>query len=773
MTPDLPYVPGHFSKNPSPLARFLPPIPEGIASSWLKTQFPETNSDTTPWILDPFGSSPLLIREIAETGFRVLVAANNPVARFIIEMTAHPPMESQLRAALSELAASYRGEERIEPHIKALYESECANCGKKIQVEAFLWERGEPNPFAKIYTCPFCGDSGNHSTDAIDIEKAKLFSSGGLHRARALERIVSFDDPDRHHAEEAIDSYLPRAIYILFTLINKLDAIPGNRDLITALLLSACDQATSLWPYPSQRSRPKLLTIPTHFRENNIWMLLDKAVEQWAARPNIKNIPVCVWPELPPLSGGICLFEGRIRELSDFQDEKYNLKGKIGAVISAIPRPNQAFWTLSALWAGWLWGRTSAAPFKSVLRRHRYDWSWHCSALFSAFESTLPLLKPDTPIFGLLGEVESGLLSSALVAANTAGFILENIALRKSDDLAQVLWFSPDRDKPVNIIEYDKIEDTINRSITAAVGFLKSKMEPSGYLHLLNSCFMNIAAQQKFGSSSENSMWELHSKISTGFQKTFTFTKGFIRYGGSEHSLDVGQWWLRDSLEYEPSSEEKLPKRIVNFSDSVEVAVVNYLLRNPRVSLEQLDIHVCSQFPGLMTPDQSLVKACLTSYAIQASDDTGDFLLRVEDKPDSRKVDISSIYNLIHKLGKHLGFRVKKGTCLDPTQELPLLWISNSDEPEFIFFIQGSALLHRSLSSKNYSPKTCILIIPGGRSGLIDYKLKNNPLLNLAQEAGWRFLKFRLVRAISEQPGLTREKFTMLIQEDPITKSEG
>ncbi len=114
---DSPYVIGHSQKKPYPLTRFLPPIPEGIASSWLNNYFQKNNSDMHPWILDPFGAAPRLIREIAKSGYRVLVAANNPVARFIIEMTANPPKERQLRSALSELAASYRGDERIEPHL--------------------------------------------------------------------------------------------------------------------------------------------------------------------------------------------------------------------------------------------------------------------------------------------------------------------------------------------------------------------------------------------------------------------------------------------------------------------------------------------------------------------------------------------------------------------------------------------------------------------------------------------------------------------------------
>jgi len=82
-----------------------------------------------------------------------------------------------------------------------------------------------------------------------------------LHRARALERIAAPTDPDRIHAEEAISTYLPRAIYALATLINRLDGLlalptpPGTdpdirRRSLTVLVLHALDQGNALWPHP-------------------------------------------------------------------------------------------------------------------------------------------------------------------------------------------------------------------------------------------------------------------------------------------------------------------------------------------------------------------------------------------------------------------------------------------------------------------------------------------------------------------------------------------
>ncbi len=111
MEANIPFIPGQISTRSEPLARYLPPIPMGVAAAWLKSHFPILPVDPdSPWVLDPFGASPHLIAEIARAGYRVLVSANNPISRFLIEMAANPPTQDELRAALAELASSRKGE---------------------------------------------------------------------------------------------------------------------------------------------------------------------------------------------------------------------------------------------------------------------------------------------------------------------------------------------------------------------------------------------------------------------------------------------------------------------------------------------------------------------------------------------------------------------------------------------------------------------------------------------------------------------------------------
>ena len=329
-----------------PLGRFLPLLPDGLPAAWLEGRLALPPGS---WVLDPFGAAPRLPVEAARLGYRVLVAANNPVARFLLEMHANPPASSELSAALAELGAARKGDERLEKHIRSLYLTQCPGCSQEITAEAFLWERDHPTPYARLLSCTNCGHSGEYPVTQQDEARAAQYSASGLHHARALERVASADDPDRPHVVEALEMYLPRAVYALFTLLNKLDGLPlpaSQRRYLQALLLSACDQANTLWAHPSGRARPRQLTIPPRYRENNVWLAMEYAVSRWAA-PNespLSPLPLTVWPELPPESGGVCLFEGPLRELGKAIPGEHSGGSPLAgasAVLAAVPRPTR------------------------------------------------------------------------------------------------------------------------------------------------------------------------------------------------------------------------------------------------------------------------------------------------------------------------------------------------------------------------------------------------------------------------------------------------
>ncbi|MEJ2758451.1 MAG: hypothetical protein P8046_08240, partial [Anaerolineales bacterium] len=281
-TSNLVYLTQGNAQRQAVLERYLPRLHYGAAAHWLNATLPQKGT----WIIDPFGASPQLALEAAQAGYRILVISNNPITRFLLEMMATPPSKEEMQAALADLASARRGDERLEQHIRSLYTTTCNQCGAEVDAQAFMWQRDALTPYARKYNCPHCGQEGEFATTDADIEKARRFSLGGPHRARALERVASSGDPNRIHAEEALDTYLPRAVYSLLNMINKLDGIDLEARegiYLQALLLAACDRGNNLWRIPKEHIRPKQLTTPPRFIEYNLWLAMETAVPLWAS----------------------------------------------------------------------------------------------------------------------------------------------------------------------------------------------------------------------------------------------------------------------------------------------------------------------------------------------------------------------------------------------------------------------------------------------------------------------------------------------------------
>lgn len=688
-------------------------------------------------MLDPFGTAPRLVAEAARAGYRVLVTANNPIARFLVELTVAPPTESELNAALADLAITKKGDERLETHLQSLYLTKCSNCGQETPARAFLWKKSELAPYARIYQCAACGEGGKEPVTPFDMELArKIAESAGMHRARLLERVAPPDDPDREYAEEALAVYQPRAIYALATLINRLDSpgvTPERRRALSALFLSACDMANNLWRVDNERPRPKQLTISNEFRENNIWMALEAAVTEWAAQTD--PIPCVQWPNKLPESGGVIIFEGRIAELASIVNE-----APIAAVISALPRPNQAFWTLCALWAGWLWGRESAEAFKMVLRRRRYDWAWHLEALRAAHYHIFELLKLGTPYLALVPEPEPSYLTAALAAGEINGFQLQGLAMRTQHDAIQITWTRGER------LHHENTNPNVTNVRAAIRNHLTTRGEPTLYLPLHAAALSSLTEDHALTPRGPRQPEDEIIRTATAVvQEALLDNESLVRYRGGE-SVDTGLWGLAREIE----SAEPL-------SDRVEMVVVKFLLGHPNCTFEEILRDAAENFPGLLTPSLGLVGEVLVSYAEQAE---GRWKLREEDHPSARKAEFIHMSDLIHSIGERLDLHTNR---LD---ERTLVWEAG-ETSAYVFHLKASAILGRTVDESPYPRERSLVILPAGRASLLAYKLGRDPAL-AARLEGFRFVKFRLLRALATIPVLSLEMFEARIASDPL-----
>lgn len=761
------FHPGSPPANPGALARYLPPLPQGAAAAWLQAKGIQPG---IPWqsgggILDPFGAAPQIALELARAGYAVLVAANNPISRFLIELQADPPSEGELRAAIANLAASRRGDERLEPHIRSLYHTACDRCGRAVEAEAFLWDRESNLPYARILHCTACGLEGEYPASQQDVQNALRFAEDRLHRARALERVAPLNDPDRENVAEALQVYLPRAVYALFTMINKLEAIPARpaeRRLLIALLLSTCDQANALWPHPAGRPRPRQLLAPPRYRENNLWMALENSQREWLA--DAPRVAVCAWPALPA-PGGISIFEGRLKDLQE------QLQGRLpAAAVAALPRPNQAFWTLSALWSGWLWGREALGHFRSVLRRRRYDWNWHAAALASGFHSLVESLKVGAPLLGLIGEAEPGFISAALLGAEAAGLELDGVALRADAAQAQITWRRSDR-RVAEIQSSEEVEQPASsqvqrmaeRAVQAARDYLLLRSEPASYLQLHTAALADLVRELDLFTPPPDRPrrifpGQMVSAVNQAFEHAFSYRGGLLRYGGSEKSLEAGYWWLRDWTPPKPGK-TGLPAQGRPLADQVEIELVRYLVKCQACQREEIDQHLCGQFPGLLTPNDELLAVLLRSYAAYTPE-TRQWRLRPEDQPEARRKDIQRIQGQLQAIGRQLGFQV--------SGERPLLWIRQNGGVYAAFYVLASAVFSELVYLSAQRAESAFLTLPGGRAELALHKLKHNPHLAQTVRAGWRFVKFRHVQHLSNANLHSAAQFEEQLELDPL-----
>ncbi len=738
------YYPGTDLDDRHPLIRFMPPVPQGSASGWAAE-----NLSPGSIVLDPFGASPYLPAELARSGYRVIVASNNPIPRFLLEFNANSPSTASLQSALADLAAHRKGNTRLEPYIRSFYFTDCHQCDREVEAESFIWERDTNSLLARIYSCPTCGETGEFPVTEKDIARATSFARNPLHKARALERVAPLNDPDRPHVEEALATYSARAVFSLFTLINRLESYPtthAHHQHIIALLLVAFDRGNNLWAYRARRPRPKQLSLPTRYIEHNIWMALENAVGLLSESKN-NSIPFTKWPELPPPDGGISIYEGRIKDLAENLPDAH-----IDAIITAFPRPNQAYWTLSALWAGWIWGRESVGPFKSVLRRLRYDWSWHCEALYSALAAISPHLQTGTPTFGLIPEIETGFLAAAVVSAFAAGFKLTGIALQSEKHQAQLTWSrNPIRPLTANIDLYELVKSNQQ----TAAEFLSQRGEPSAFINLQAVILVKMADTGNMTNTRSDPIRGSISPTDTLasahhiIENSFNAPGLFRRYAGSEKSLEVGKWWL-----------VKSEKPTIPLSDRIEMAFVKYLSKHTGAPSLTILSHLNQQFPGMNTPAHSLIETCLESYAEERPAGSALWYMKEKEQAKNRERDIREIYSALLEVGGKLGFIVQG--------RQPLLWLDEKNAPVLAYYVFASATYSETIFTGSFPPEKSIIVIPGSRATLAIYKKRNNPYLAEYLNRGWRFLKFRHVFYLLDSPLLTRDNLFENLDLDPL-----
>jgi len=733
---DIPYIPGSGSPPELPLGRFIPPVPHGMVSEWCKKYLSPGD-----WVLEPFGFNPIVPIEIAAAGFSILTTINNPIHAFMLQVIASAPQKDSFITALQDLAIAPKGDDRMEPYIRDLYSVNCANCKRKIEADSFLWEKGSNYPFAAQVKCPFCSATGDQDISEDDKAYLDNLPPIQLHRARALNRIVARDDPLRSPVMNALDAYPSRPLIVLQTIINKLDSLEQSarrRELLTALILSAADVGNTLWAYPSPRSRPRQIIVPNVYLERNLWKAMEAAIETWQV---VKTpIPVHTWGDAPVEAYGIHLFTGRFRELNPHPGDKF-----FSAVLGTIPRPNQAFWTLTALWTGWIWGQEAVGPIRNVLARQRYDWNWHTNALKGVFDALETHYYPGLNLWGLVAENEPMLLLATLLASGTSGYSLKAFSHSLDDQIAQCYWQKDPQ--PAKTVRPEQAMPIAKQQVKT---YLTQKGEPANYQQIHTAAIAGLAHENKLGidiflqnpnnATSETQKW---------IESLFTEEDLLIRVGGGKASIETGEWWLRHP--------ENLALPLIN---RVEREMLEYLFEKKEVYTQEIKGVIYEACQGHLTPANKVLAICLESYADLIDPEARLWKLKDNENQQLRRTEVDEIRELIRNLGKKLNYKT--------LGEDPIFWFDETlPSPIFSFHVISTTIISKYVRKEQTKAQINILVFPGSRANLIAFKKQRDPVLAELLDQNFLEVKFRLIRDLEANPLISRELFTDQIKVDP------
>ena len=418
--------------------------------------------------------------------------------------------------------------------------------------------------------------------------------------------------------------------------------------------------------------------------------------------------------------------------------------GQCRLILTAPPRPNQAFWALSATWAAWLWGLDAAEAFRGSLQRRRYDWTWHARALHQSLAAAQPLLAASGRLICLLAEAEPGFNASLIAAASGAGFHLRDGALRADTAEAQ-LEFEVGQPTAQSARESSQF-----RAAREAAGvLLRARGEPSPWGSLHFAVWCSLAANRLAAWDADDPLSAANRALDQVMADTSTF-----QHLGSDGATDpgVGVWYLTDQgLRSGPAPDLPL-------ADRVEAEVLECLAAAEAVDEQDLAAQVCLALPGALTPGRGLVMACLASYALK--NEAGLWQLRPEDNLAARSGEVQSIQAELRALASRNGFEVAGAK--------PQEW-REEGRTVYLFSVLTSAIISPELLAPARPARRRFLVLPGGRAGLVEFKLRRDPRLRPALAAGnWTLVKFRQVRQMLADQSVTRATLEPALAGDPL-----
>ncbi len=703
-------------------------------------------------VVDPFCRSAAIVLQALKAGRRVIAVCFNPLAalRTRLALTAVPARE--LDAAVTRMGDSPKHDLTLRAHLQHLYRTTCRACRGETTADYFIWERGGTQPSQVHYHCASCQDSGLRDCDEHDLQVLREVQPRGLYYWYVLDRIAREDDKGRKLAIQLLDLYTPRNLYVLSNLALKIEDLFTNsplRGFLRLAFLQCLELGSKLNAVPGQPapSQSSPLRPPPRFVEHNAWQLFEHAARQLTQQQPASPVALAASPaDLISSESGAKAFVGQLsaRELVSRLPD-----GSVDLIWTRPPPVGREHWALVYLWTGWLYGHQESTLLWPLVRQRSPDWPWYLQAMRTTFSALRKVLAPEGRIVFFAQDRGLPYHETVSLAAAAAALHLQNALYQPSEEIAtapygelrgayQTTW-TLGAPAPPWPITRDELAATMRQvAVQAAEETLQERAEPTPFARLHGHILEALAQQgllQRIMSLEELPLpqqfarQQIQAALESEVEHTFT------QLWDSEEELACW-WWLAN------------PPDILPLSERVEESVCELLESVRAIGTEEFLCAIHEQFPGLLTPDQEWIMACLKSYAEQLA--PARWSLKEEDHLAQRVQAREMNLGYLQELGRRLGYDVGLGA-----QGFDVQWVQ-PDGDVLVFVVLDSAALSRALNPGRPSellPIRRTAIVTTARQELIRQKLARSIWLRkLLAEQGWQFIRDADLRDWASQP---------------------
>lgn len=715
-------------------------------------------------VLDPFSRSSTVLCEAISQKRRCIAISFNPLDALLTSINFVRWPSSERDAALTRIGDAPKHGSALRDHLANLYRSQCAQCAREVIADYFIWDRDLHAPISVHYSCPHCGPNQSASATALDLHVANEVDFQGLHYHYVLERLAPSNEIERKQAERLLSLYTARNLYALANLAMKVEGMFLDSPSLPALqyvLLYALATGSKLNPPPAEAKTglPLRLQPPKRFTEYNVWRLFERfgrglILDGFSGARLADSPSALVSPDLFAHPWGdeqpnVFIGNMTVRRLTETVPP-----ASVSLILANPPQPDLVGWPLSFLWSAWLYGRRAAANLRPISTQRLRDWTWFTRALRASFENLRQLLRPDGVLIltfsaNLLAVSEAILLAAAGASLNLQGFNYhpnEPTVPRKpwsGTPGCYTLTFVPATKRSSTPPETKRLGLQVRkRALAAAREVLCQRGEPAVFNWLHNAAWYDL-----FQAGLLADIWQVKTLEAPSRLFLRQRVRAALERGMKHHLLQIPAeegaetctWWL-----------QRPPPRWQLLSDRVEEAALEVLAAATDRSDWAVRAAIYSRFPGLLTPEPELVRACLESYGQQRED--GGWQLRADDEPPSRQAQFEGVLRTLVESAEELGFHVRvsptlegnnpnlKDVDLSCVEGLDMVW-HRERVVEFGFLIQDTAQLIRMLTSTPPVNRR-FLVIPERRVGLLAYKLRRLPSFSKAlMAAGWAVVR--------------------------------